>query len=111
MSEYNCQYCFDMLRIYFCLNCTKRELDDLGICDTCAMLGERQDVSGLVCEECKRFTELKGNLPNSIKNKIELLKGNFISLEISDNISKKHLQILRKRIDELITDVYEKKNK
>jgi len=72
------------------------------------MLGERQDVSGLVCEECKRFTELKGNLPNSIKNKIELLKGNFISLEISDNISKKQIQVLKKKLDELITDIIEK---
>ena len=50
-----------------------------------------------------------GNLPKSINKKIDLLKDYFVNLESSDNVSVRDIKIFKSKLDELITDVYEKK--
>ena len=52
-----------------------------------------------------------GNLPKSINKKIDLLKDYFVNFESSDNVSVRDIKIFKSKLDELITDVYEKKNK
>jgi hypothetical protein len=41
-------------------------------------------------------------------NRANWIRGFLESLEYSDNISKKQIQVLKKKLDELITDIIEK---